>query len=63
MEACSSANDWSRQFKKIDHEMKLISLQYVAPYCDDVVILIRTWNLGLHPLVCNGFFSEEEMLK
>ena len=32
MEACSSANYWSRQFKKLGHQVKLISPQYVKPF-------------------------------
>ncbi len=32
MEACSGANYWSRQFRKLGHEVKLISPQYVKPF-------------------------------
>ncbi|WP_242687838.1 IS110 family transposase [Photorhabdus stackebrandtii] len=32
MEACGSANYWSRQFKRFDHEVKQISPQYVTPF-------------------------------
>ncbi|WP_036768772.1 hypothetical protein [Photorhabdus australis] len=32
MEACGSANYWSRQFKRFGHEVKQISPQYVAPF-------------------------------
>ncbi|OTA15894.1 transposase [Xenorhabdus beddingii] len=32
MEACGSANYWSRQFKRLGHEVKQISPQYVAPF-------------------------------
>lgn len=32
MEACGSANYWSRQFKQYGHEVKQISPQYVAPF-------------------------------
>lgn len=32
MEACSSAYYWSRQFKKHQHEVKLISPQYIKPF-------------------------------
>lgn len=32
MEACSSANYWSRQFELFGHVVKLISPQYVKPY-------------------------------
>ena len=32
MEACSGSNYWSRQFKKLGHEVKLISPQYVKPF-------------------------------
>ncbi|SFO00696.1 IS110 family transposase [Xenorhabdus japonica] len=32
MEACGSANYWSRQFKRFGHEVKQISSQYVAPF-------------------------------
>ncbi|WP_419153401.1 hypothetical protein [Vibrio chagasii] len=32
MEACGSANYWSRQFRQYGHELKQISPQYVAPF-------------------------------
>jgi len=32
MEACSGSNYWARRFKKIGHEVKLISPQFVKPY-------------------------------
>ncbi|WP_074021880.1 IS110 family transposase, partial [Xenorhabdus thuongxuanensis] len=32
MEACGSANYWSRQFKQLGHEVKQISPQYVTPF-------------------------------
>ncbi len=32
MEACGSANFWSRQFKELGHEVKLISPQFVKPF-------------------------------
>ncbi len=32
MEACSSANYWSRRFESFGHTVKLISPQYVKPY-------------------------------
>jgi transposase len=32
MEACSSSQYWARQFKKLGHEVKLISPQYVTPF-------------------------------
>ncbi|MDC9580321.1 IS110 family transposase, partial [Xenorhabdus sp. PR6a] len=32
MEACGSANYWSRQFKRFGHEVKQISPQYVVPF-------------------------------
>ncbi|WP_228865778.1 hypothetical protein [Xenorhabdus sp. PB30.3] len=32
MEACGSANYWSRQFKQLGHEVKQINRQYVAPF-------------------------------
>lgn len=32
IEACSGAHYWSRQFKALGHEVKLISPQYVTPY-------------------------------
>ncbi|WP_412495276.1 hypothetical protein [Shewanella algae] len=32
MEACGSANYWSRQFRQYGHEVKQISPQYVAPF-------------------------------
>lgn len=32
MEACSSAQYWARQFRKLGHEVKLISPQYVTPF-------------------------------
>jgi transposase len=32
MEACSGANYWARQFKKLGHEVKLISPQFVKPF-------------------------------
>ncbi|QTL39720.1 IS110 family transposase [Xenorhabdus budapestensis] len=32
MEACGSANYWSRQFKRFGHEVKQISPQYVGPF-------------------------------
>jgi transposase len=32
MEACGSANYWAREFKKLNHEVKLISPQHVKPY-------------------------------
>jgi len=32
MEACGSANYWAREFRKLNHEVKLISPQYVKPY-------------------------------
>ncbi|EQB98068.1 transposase [Photorhabdus temperata subsp. temperata M1021] len=32
MEACGSANYWTRQFKQLGHEVKQISPQYVAPF-------------------------------
>jgi transposase len=32
MEACGSANYWAREFKKYNHEVKLISPQHVKPY-------------------------------
>lgn len=32
MEACGGANYWARQFKKLGHEVKLISPQFVKPF-------------------------------
>lgn len=32
MEACGSANYWSRQFRKYGHEVKQISPQYIVPF-------------------------------
>jgi transposase len=32
MEACSGAHYWAREFKKLGHEPKLISPQFVKPY-------------------------------
>ena len=32
MEACSSAHFWGRKFKKMGHEVKLISPQFVTPF-------------------------------
>ncbi len=32
MEACGGSNYWARQFKKLGHEVKLISPQYVKPF-------------------------------
>ncbi|HHN6585592.1 TPA: hypothetical protein ACP61A_004729 [Escherichia coli] len=32
MEACGSANYWSRQFRQYGHEVKQISPQYVTPF-------------------------------
>jgi transposase len=32
MEACGGANFWSREFKKANHEVKLISPQFVKPF-------------------------------
>ena len=32
MEACCGANYWSRRFKSMGHEVKLISPQFVKPY-------------------------------
>lgn len=32
MEACGGANYWLRQFKKLGHQVKLISPQYVKPF-------------------------------
>jgi len=32
LEACSSANYWARQFKRLGHRVKLISPQYVKPF-------------------------------
>ena len=32
MEACSGAQYWGRQFRKLGHEVKLISAQYVTPF-------------------------------
>lgn len=32
MEACGGANFWAREFKKVGHEVKLISPQFVKPY-------------------------------
>jgi transposase len=32
MEACGSANYWAREFKKLNHEVRLISPQHVKPY-------------------------------
>jgi transposase len=32
MEACSSSQYWSRQFRRLGHEVKLISPQYVKPF-------------------------------
>lgn len=32
MEACGGSNYWAREFKKLGHEVKLVSPQYVKPY-------------------------------
>jgi transposase len=32
MEACGTSNYWARQFRKLGHEVKLISPQYVKPF-------------------------------
>jgi len=32
MEACGSANHWARELKKLGHEVRLISPQFVKPY-------------------------------
>lgn len=32
MEACGGANYWARKFKEMDHEVKLISPQFVKPF-------------------------------
>ena len=32
MEACGGANYWAREFKKLGHEVKLMSPQFVKPY-------------------------------
>jgi transposase len=32
MEACGSANYWAREFKALNHEVKLIASQHVKPY-------------------------------
>lgn len=32
MEACGSSNYWAREFKKLGHEVKLISPQFVKPF-------------------------------
>ncbi len=32
LEACSSSHYWAREFKRFDHEVKLISPQFVKPY-------------------------------
>lgn len=32
MEACGGAHDWARRFKKMGHEVKLISPQFVKPF-------------------------------
>src|ERR1700677_826967 len=32
MEACGGAHYWGRQFKKLGHEVKLLSPQYVKPF-------------------------------
>jgi len=32
MEACGGAHDWARRFKKMGHEVKLMSPQFVKPY-------------------------------
>lgn len=32
MEACGGANHWAREFKKLGHEVKLISPQFVKPF-------------------------------
>ena len=31
MEACGSANHWARELKKLGHEVRLISPQFVKP--------------------------------
>ena len=31
MEACGSANHWARELKKLGHEVRLISSQFVKP--------------------------------
>jgi transposase len=32
MESCDSANHWARELKKLGHEVRLISPQFVKPY-------------------------------
>ena len=32
MEACGSAHDWAREFRKLGHEPRLMAPQFVAPY-------------------------------
>lgn len=49
MEACGSANYWSRQFRQYGHEVKQISPQYVAPFRMGSktikMILLQLWKL------------------